>query len=425
MKYGVWNMDQETQNGYEITNIGSVAMRIAMEDLLVEMGVNRDDIVHLSKDTWNDYHGEYLIVPVNGHHMQDSGNKELLSMSERIIPVFLSISLNDNNLTPDQVRYFKRYEPIGCRDYRTMRSLRDYGIDAYVSGCMAGTFSKRAPGDYKKVFFADVPYDVLKYVPEDICRDIEFVKHELKVEDIPDGLNPESYTRYIIERYINEARLVVSSRFHGVIIPWSLGIPVIAVNEAYTFRFSSVKKILPFYTRDEFSRIDWNPPYIDNQFYREQTRKIAKKRIQDAIDKYRSILSLSEYLENSDSIDSLIDYYDEAIHYIDRKWQKDDAFSYAFWGVNNNAEAIYRHIQANYPHAKLKAIYDSFKTVECFGLVSSKPDSIDPGDDCFIFVTTFVAGYVAENLFHQKNVNEDHYFICNRRYICETDLPID
>ena len=253
-------------------------------------------------------------------------------------------------------------------------------------------------------------------------KDIVFIKHEMLVDDLPDGKNPESYAKYVMERYKNEAKLVVSSRFHGAIIPWSLGIPVIVTNETYTFRFSWVKKLLPFYTKDEFSKIDWNPPFVDNSLYKEYTRSVAKERIMDAINKYKDLLIMSEYLENPIDHEGLIDYYDEAIAFIKNKWNKNDTFNYSFWGINNNAKAIHDYIIKNYPNATLTDIYDTFKTVKFAEIVSKHPDEIDSNKNSFIFVTTFVAGYVAERLFEDKNIPHDYFFICKRRYITQYDL---
>lgn len=116
-------------------------------------------------------------------------------MSSRIKPVFLSISLNDAMLDREQVNFLKTYEPIGCRDDRTMHALKEKGIDAFVFGCIAGTFEKGnvREDERKDVVFADVPYDVLKCVPDSVKENIHFIQHEFPVEMIQEGMSAEEY----------------------------------------------------------------------------------------------------------------------------------------------------------------------------------------------------------------------------------------
>lgn len=144
MKYALLNCDEaETGKDGEaaIVNVGSVAMRLAMHELLLNMGISENDIIQVNLSELNSYDGEYVIMPINMHWMQDAGNRRLLSMSHKIKPVFLSISLNDTTLDSEQISFLRRYEPIGCRDDRTMCLMLENGIDAYEFGCIAGTFN--------------------------------------------------------------------------------------------------------------------------------------------------------------------------------------------------------------------------------------------------------------------------------------------
>lgn len=192
MKYALLNCD-EAKTGKEgeaaIVNIGSVAMRLAIHELLLNLGIPEGDIIQLNLSELNSYDGEYVIMPINMHWMQDVGNKRLLSMSHKIKPVFLSISLNDTALNSEQISFLKRYEPIGCRDDRTMLMMMKNGIDAYVFGCIAGSFQPGEvnPKDRKDIVFSDVPYGVWKYVPESMKEHIRFLQHEIPVTDLPAG----------------------------------------------------------------------------------------------------------------------------------------------------------------------------------------------------------------------------------------------
>ncbi|MHB9292886.1 hypothetical protein Holit_01999 [Hollandina sp. SP2] len=46
-------------------------------------------------------------------------------------------------LSPAGIKYLKKHEPIGCRDYGTVKLLGKYGINAYFSGCLTLTLGRK------------------------------------------------------------------------------------------------------------------------------------------------------------------------------------------------------------------------------------------------------------------------------------------
>jgi lipopolysaccharide biosynthesis glycosyltransferase len=82
-----------------------------------------------------------VVTLMNGWFM-DPGRQEQVEwpMHESIEPVFVSFHLADERLlTPAGIAYFKRFQPIGCRDAATVDRLRFHGIEAYFSGCLTLT----------------------------------------------------------------------------------------------------------------------------------------------------------------------------------------------------------------------------------------------------------------------------------------------
>ncbi len=84
--------------------------------------------------------------------------------SDSITPLFVSFHLNAKAAnvildSPSNVEWFKRHEPIGCRDEYTAVSLRQKGIDAYFSGCLTLTLGDKYDTDVKtdKIYIVD-PY---------------------------------------------------------------------------------------------------------------------------------------------------------------------------------------------------------------------------------------------------------------------------
>ena len=60
--------------------------------------------------------------------------------SSSITPLFISFHLNPTAergmLTTKGISYFKKHQPIGCRDYYTQKTLEKHGIKTYFSGCL-------------------------------------------------------------------------------------------------------------------------------------------------------------------------------------------------------------------------------------------------------------------------------------------------
>ncbi len=97
-----------------------------------------------------DYEGEEAKMIMNGWYMHNPKN---WPPSDKIHPLFVAFHLNllaKKELTsPDSIAYLKKHEPIGCRDFDTMNTLKSYGVDAYFSGCMTLTLGKKYKSEEK------------------------------------------------------------------------------------------------------------------------------------------------------------------------------------------------------------------------------------------------------------------------------------
>ncbi len=94
----------------------------------------------VERERIDEYEGENIRMILNGWYMHHGRH---WPPSPRIHPLFLSFHLNISArhelLSPQGKAYFKRHEPIGCRDRGTMLMLREAGIEAYFSGCLTLT----------------------------------------------------------------------------------------------------------------------------------------------------------------------------------------------------------------------------------------------------------------------------------------------
>lgn len=102
-----------------------------------------DDALLLEREQLDVYDGPEVDAIMNAYYMHDGRH---WPPSDRINPLMVSIHINpsqaDAMLDDDGVAYFKRHEPIGCRDKGTQRLLEAKGVQAYFSGCLTLTLGK-------------------------------------------------------------------------------------------------------------------------------------------------------------------------------------------------------------------------------------------------------------------------------------------
>lgn len=132
-----------------IFNIGDYIQSIAARQFFpkIDTFVNREKL----DETLNE--GTNLIM--NGWFMN---NPTHWPPGELINPLFVSFHINKsvekNLLSPESIKYFKKYEPIGCRDFFTKDILSKHGVESYFSGCLTLTLGET----YKRTTVDDTIY---------------------------------------------------------------------------------------------------------------------------------------------------------------------------------------------------------------------------------------------------------------------------
>lgn len=226
--------------------------------------------------------------------------------------------------------------------------------------------------------------------------------------------------------YSEQARLIVTSKFHAAVIALALGIPVILVMENCYYKYTWIKKFIPVYEPKDYANIDWNPkPVLIPDSEKELMIKIACNRIKQTYDKYKDICTLSEIRETVNHDFSDIFYGTYAIEYIKHHWEKDAAIEYAMWGATQTAIVLYNFISENYPNAKLKRVYDFAIKNEFLGLQPVNPDCIPDDEPYFILVTGNSASEAAKELFYKMGKPDTQYFCCERKVLQKEDLKND
>lgn len=179
---------------------------------------NRDATLYdrLPPDTWAFVFGWFM--------KNIYGSRPQFPLSENIHPVFLSFHISHTSfLKPAVVEYLKQHEPIGCRDWHTVRALRSRGVSAYLSGCVTttigGLYPSAVPDSSKPLAYVDVK------PPEGTTNVVELknLDDALRTRELGRALT-QAYDR--INAYRSEYSGVVTGRLHAYLPAESCGVPV-------------------------------------------------------------------------------------------------------------------------------------------------------------------------------------------------------
>lgn len=150
MKTALLSVSTEKQS----LNIGDYIQALASAQFLGK------DSIFIEREKIDEYDGEDVMMIMNGWFMF---HPEHWPPSKKIHPLFVAFHLNNladkQFLKEESISYLKQYEPIGCRDKKTVEKLRRQGVNAYFSGCMTLTLGLKYHSEQKngKVFITDPP----------------------------------------------------------------------------------------------------------------------------------------------------------------------------------------------------------------------------------------------------------------------------
>lgn len=196
-------------------------------------------------------------------------------MPPQVEPVFIGFQTSHPKVIRRHFALFKKHEPIGCRDVSTALLFRDLGIQAFVSGCLSMTLPRRsAAPPQPKTFIVhgegegELPAGLAEYFPNDMGDSIRIYQRK-RFSVFPlsrrEALEAEAMASNLLQTYQNEATLIVTPLLHAATPCLAMGLPVILARRDYTDRFTAISRIIPVYTPEHFSKIQWNPTVPDVQ----------------------------------------------------------------------------------------------------------------------------------------------------------------
>lgn len=396
-----------------VNNLGDNMQIIAVDFLYRQMGIDQDEIVYIDTQDLATYRGEYVVLPINLPLVDYREGGIAKRFSPYIIPVFFGLTMITEDLQPEEVAYYRKYEPIGCRDERTLNTLRKYHIQCYLHGCITVTLPQResVPED-PKTFIVDVDTEFIKYIPQKLLQEAQY-RTQLCREKLDD---PKQEMLKLYQEYLQNAGLVITSLLHCAVPCMAAGIPVVMVREELSYRMAWLDKLLPIYTLDMVADINWTPLPVELAEHKNRVLEITKARLWDVYKKNEALCDLSWFYENRPKRDYVNDACSSLKDFIDTNWKDfQKEYLYSIWGITQISEWIIAYIKKNYPNARLCHVYDSYRKVNIHGLCSEDPEKIVQSPSETIFVTTNGAEEAARELFKKIGKQEGTFAFATYR----------
>ena len=209
-------------------NLGDEIQSIASDRFLprIDQRFERERLAQI------DSNETYLIV-LNGWFAHDPDRIFPLAKCFKPIMIGMHIAETASEIMfrASTVEYFKKHEPIGCRDRQSMAILQKHDIDAYYSKCLTLTLPTRqmAPSE-GKIFIVDASR---MPIPNTIRQNAVYLTHLDRT-----AKNKYDKAHQLLNRYRDEAKLVITTRLHCALPCVAMGIPVVFFSDPGEYRVS-------------------------------------------------------------------------------------------------------------------------------------------------------------------------------------------
>lgn len=396
-----------------VKNIGSNMQIMAIDYLYKYMGVNDRDIIRIEYSKLHEYDGEACILPINYYIQTFFKYGEVNMFSSSIKPVFIGVSFFSSVFSKTEIQFLKSCAPIGCRDEYTYRNMKKYGIDSYLAGCITATLPRRKQsGKYNKIFCVDIASPLIDIVKDNCAGEIESCTHYYENA----SGNIQYFAEGIYRKYLEEAKLIITSRLHCAVPCIAAGIPVIMIIKKRLHTMTWLDRLVPIYDENDLSQIDWSPETIDYEIMKNKMLTTAKRRLLFLKKSNEYCDDITQFFANNSLENNyIIPVITETKRWIDKRFRIKPPAKYAFWGLTSIAIMINEYIQKYYSSACLATIYDkegSKAEIVYNGILLKNAELIKPEDNIFIFVTAYSATKEAKILFDKLGISKDRYYLC-------------
>jgi hypothetical protein len=240
------NKNEVSQKNYAVmwastVNIGDDIQTLAAINFLKKKGIT--EYTFIDREKLSDYNGKPITMIMNGWYMH---NINKFPPSNKIKPIFISVHINTPELIKRNISYFKKHEPIGCRDEATVKLFKKHGINAYFTGCLTLLFDdvkEKTGGKYlvdvntKCKYIPNIEFDTSKY------NDYESIEHDINIKmKLKDRL---TMAENLLNKY-RTAEKVITTRLHCILPCRAFNTNSIFIHKKYENdpRFQGLKNVI-------------------------------------------------------------------------------------------------------------------------------------------------------------------------------------
>lgn len=424
MRYARFTNELDTVYNQQMgINIGDSIIAIASDELLEVAGITQKDVVNIPYYGSHKVEEECLLLVYGQFGRQY--DMDFIN-HKNLHPVFLGIGLKDRYLDEAEIKYFKNYEPVLCRDEFTRSLLRTYGIEAYLFGCITLLMDNDAIGTdedrtRQKYYFVDIREDYSDVIPHHILEEGVICSQDIKntISEV-NNLGRTEYTKRILREYKNNAKMIVTSKLHCMTPCYAMGIPTIALGENFSYRYSFIDAFINSYDRETIKDFNWEVR-VQRDILGNVTKDM-KKVIQSAIRGDNDIESIKKidnfYMKRNrwvyfKSIKKILhDIFDERINR-----------NYILWGASSAGYAIAACIEDEIEGSQLVSIVDMYADGSFASLSIERPEACINANTKETVVVATLSGREAafdylESIGKKRNV--DYYFIHENMSVYES-----
>ncbi len=158
---------------YKTNNIGDEIQSLAARQYLprVDILLDRDNLKNVKNK-------KKIKLILNGWF---NPNQKNWPPSPDIDPLFISFHISKRSipavLSPESLAYFRKHQPIGCRDLFTEKLLKEQNIHAYFSGCLTLTLNQAQEERSDEIIFADLAKEVKGLLPKELISRAHRTSH--------------------------------------------------------------------------------------------------------------------------------------------------------------------------------------------------------------------------------------------------------
>ena len=243
--------------------------------------------------------------------------------------------------------------------------------------CLSLLFDKRERQDLEGglYYFVDVKEKFYDMIPDKIKKLSVFKTQNIKTEYVDNIImdRGETIAKERLREYYGNAKMIITSKLHCMCPCIAMGIPTIAVNDNFSYRYSFLDAYINSYDVNSFALYDWDK--INQAPDIEWIKELM-------VDVCGTLLDRKPDMEKIKKLDDIYtnrqkwNYCSSMKRKVQQIFDKEKEPEFILWGASAGGHTVFHCIRELYPACKLVAVVDSFGEGIWEGLHIQKPEDV-------------------------------------------------